>query len=229
MKILAYSLSIILAASGAFACDLNKFPFGQNQEQVRNQYGIMPMPLMQNNTEMLAEHGKVICDKWPEDSLVEFHFIDNNLTNINIGNVSANIAIFDLAQKAFGENDDKDRKSAKIKNKRVAIWSKDKSYVAIYASAPSGNLIEERLSIASKKHQPLIDKDNLKKGLALDKYMKENKLGKYKSSTSTSNGTSSGNYKAPADLRGSTGNYDANALRNLEKEYKQRNKEWKGQ
>lgn len=218
----------LVIATPASACDLKNISFGDNIDRTVSKYKLEVMQVVESNKEgefILSEMGKVVCDDLPEQSLMEFIFIDDVLVKISINNPNTSEELLKYAKEAFGENDDIDRKKASNGKTSIALWNKESRQSAIYSThiqEKQGAI--ENLSISSKMHGALFEKNSKAQGKIIDADLKAKGLGKY------SSGYIAG-YGKNSSSGSKTEEYDPNALQrmkdrydNSDKEYKERNK-----
>ena len=192
MKIFWLTLSLLFFnATLANACDLNRIIFGSSTSAIIDQYKFEVLGVDTTGETILADHGPVLCKKYPEKSFVEFMFIDDQLVEVKITNPSSTQELLEFTLKSLGENDDKDRSKNKDGKISMALWNKDKQFAAIYTLAKGSDHDVELLNISSKNHKGLFEKIAKQRGQQIDAYLKQNKIGKYTPSTGISNNNDS--------------------------------------
>lgn len=207
MKIFLSFLSLFfLSASFAGACGFDKPAFGSTTEQIISKYKFDLLEVKTEGEEILAEHGKVICDTLPEESMLEFTFIDDSLVKIHIQTPNKSEELLKYSQATFGESDDKDRSKSANNLTSLALWGNKEKYSVIYSSNPK----LEKLDISSKNHKNLFDKISKQRGKAIDDELKAKGLGKYSNNSSST---------SPNENSGATKNYDNDALKDLKRKY----------
>jgi hypothetical protein len=213
----------LVTAAPAGACDLKNLFFGASAKQIIDQYKLVVEDVEKDGEFFITEMGKVVCDELPEQSMMEFTFIDNSLVKLKIDNKNSSAELLAYGQKEFGESDDKDRKKNSNGKVSVALWNAGEKMSIVYSTHKNARgEISEGLDISSKMHSALFEKIVEQRSKDIDKYLKANSMGKY--SSSYQNGTSS---SSSSGVNSTGGTYDPNALQDMKNQYDKEHDAWK--
>lgn len=221
--------SVITIASSAYAgeCDLTQPFFGSNSEQIISSYKLEPADPELAKPEktgefVISEMGKIVCDELPDESVMEFTFIDDNFVKIKIYTPNKSEELLQYAKKTFGENDDKDREKSANGMTNMALWGKNDKWSALYSNYKNGRGdLFESLDISSKLHQKLFEKISIQKGQDIDEYLKEKGLGVYAKGYKENKGIFSMGEEDKYDIK------DAGSLKELQEKFKKSQDTWK--
>ena len=175
---------MVLAANPSYAnnCDLTKLDFGINQQQLKTGFGFDALDIATTGEANMVSGASEICNDLPETAVVEFTLIDNTFVQMLIKNKNTVGSLFDYATKIFGDMDNKEKDTRKIKpgeKVKLGLWTKDSNYSVVYTSYTKDKDQFEKLAITSNNYKQLFSAANAEKVQAADDYLKENKLGKY--------------------------------------------------
>ena len=223
-----FCLAIVLILSHisfSYACDFKNLLFGSSAQQMIDSYNLRkfdPFIEVESKGEFkVPSMGVDQCKDLPQDSLIEYTFIDDVFVKVFISNPHNSDELLKFANKIFGDSDDVDRALPQTNKRAMAVWNVGGDSVgkSVIYTAESNS---EGLGIFSnsKTHKVLFDKVIETKGKEIDEYLKSKQSsGEINKDNGTSNEVTSDGLNKNY--------YDPNSLKDLEEKYRRANESWK--
>lgn len=182
----------VLTGANAYACGLDDVKFGGSMDAVAKIYNITTKPGMTSGEAHLETTGKRLCSEFPDDTFIDFVFIDNQFVQIKIETPNIDGSLKKIAEKYFGDGDGKskakkegkpveDSKANKKDKTNHDIWASDKNKIIMYSAYNENGKDVEFIGITSRKHKTLFNNINQSIEQAIDEDLKKSGSGKYAS------------------------------------------------